>query len=300
MKRTILPLVALSMCLIGCFNNSKTINSSVMMPESESESSSQTITQEKDFGVFLGASIKDKDKIKGYKNIAIDVDEFNETTIEEYEKEGTHVYAYLSVGSLETYRDYYDAFKQYTFKEYDNWPDEYWIDVSQVSWIDHLESEAERLKNKGASGLFLDNFDVYYESLDSDKVDSEEIYKACKNIMNRLLKYELNILINSGTDFLERMDSEDSIYCQNILKGITWYAQECVFSSIEDYDNNVFSKQNEEDKEYYQSIIKIMKNNSNILLIEYTNDKELIKEIEDYCKNNNYSYYITNKVNLTV
>ena len=114
------------------------------------------------YGVFLGANDSDFDKVKNYKNILIDVDEFSSEHMTYFQEHAINVYAYLSVGSLEKYRSYYEEFKDITFMDYDNWPDERWVDVSNASWQSHISSEAERLKNLGASGLFMDNFDVYY------------------------------------------------------------------------------------------------------------------------------------------
>ena len=270
---TLLPLLMLS----GC--NNKTDNNI-----------------SKDYGVFLGASEEDKDKIKDYKNITIELEEFEKSTIKEFRSKDIHIYAYLSVGSLETYRDYYDEYKNLTFKAYDNWPDEFWIDVSNSSWQSLLINIASDFKDYGADGLFLDNFDVYYQSLESNLVNSEDIYKGCKVILEGLSNLNMNITINSGTDFLERLYDEND----PLLKKITWYAQESVFSKIENYDLNIFVKQDKEETEYYQSIINIMKPNSNILLIEYTIDKGLIEEIKKYCSTNDFSYYITNSINLTI
>ena len=251
-------------------------------------------SNKKDYGVFLGAANKDKNKIKGYKNIAIEVDEFKESSIKELRKEDIDIYAYLSVGSLETYRDYYEEYKQYTFMEYDNWPDEYWIDVSNANWQNLLADLSISFKDRGATGLFLDNFDVYYHAKESDKVDEEDIYQGCRTILNNLSSLNMDITINSGTDFLKRLYEEKD----PLINKITWYAQETVFSSIIDYEENIFGEQDKEEREYYISIINMMKKYSDILLIEYTKDETLIKEIEDYCDKNHYSCYITDNVNL--
>ncbi len=274
----ILPLLT-SIAITGCFHKSK-----------------QNTTKET-YGVFLGASSKDTKKLLNYDNVVIDIDEFKLKDIKTLKDNNVSIYSYLSIGSLETYRDYYEEYKDYTFMDYDNWPDERWIDVSQSSWQDLLISEANRMKSLGADGLFMDNFDVYYivmEEYDCSDKFKEDIYNGCLTILDDLSKTDLKLMINSGTDFLERMNEE----INPLIQEIDVYAQECVFSSIIDYEKDVFDKQDNETKEYYQSIIEMMEYYSDILLIEYTKDKALIEEIKSYCLNNNYHYYISSKVNL--
>ena len=93
---------------------------------------------------------------------------------------------------------------------------------------------------------------------------------------------------------MERLNEEHS----DLLDKIDIYAQECVFSSIEDYDKDDFARQNKEDHDYYVDVINMMKSHSSILLIEYTVDIDLINEIKSYCTSNNFSYYISSTVDL--
>lgn len=234
-----------------------------------------------DFGVFLGLEDKDVNKLLSYKSVAIEIEEFSSSSISKLNSKNIDIYAYLSVGSLESYRDYYEEFKQYTFFEYDHWDDEKWIDISVSSWQKHLLNEVQKFKNLGAKGLFLDNFDVYYIALEEYECSSEfkeNIYQGCHKVLNDLSSLNMSILINSGADFLERLNDEND----PLLKKVNCYAQECVFSSIIDYEKNIFGKQDKETQNYYLDIIRFMKKNSNILIIEYTKDKELIKEIEKF------------------
>ncbi len=274
-----LPLIVL---LVGCTN-----------------SNSNKPVRDNTFGVFLGMNEENKDlnKLYKYQNVAIDIEEFSKSDITKLKEHDVGIYAYISIGSLEDYRDYYSKFEKYTFMDYDNWPHERWIDVSQTSWQDHLVEASRSFKELGASGLFMDNFDVYYivceeyECTDSFK---EDIYQGCKTILNELDKLDLELMINSGTEFLERLSSEKC----GCINSIDWYAQETVFSSIIDYDNDVFGKQDKEEHQYYLEMIDLMKHYSKVLLIEYTIDKELIKEIKEYAQKNGVSYFISNKVNL--
>lgn len=86
------------------------------------------------YGVYLGENGSNTDKLLGYKNLIIDLDEFSTSNIASIKEAGCKIYSYLSVGSLEKYRSYYEEYKDITFMDYDNWPDERWVDVSNHSW----------------------------------------------------------------------------------------------------------------------------------------------------------------------
>ncbi len=251
------------------------------------------------YGVFLGATDKDTDKIMKYDIVCIDMDEFSESNIQKLKKNHTQIYAYLSIGSLENYRSYYEEFKDITFMDYENWSDERWVDVSNTLWQSHISNEADRLKALGADGLFMDNFDVYYfakeEYIDTTQEFSWSIFEGCKAILDNLATKDLKLMINSGTDFLYELGKFSSI---TSFFDIDVYAQECVFSNIEDYENDVFGRQEKEQQDYLFEMIDMMKEHFEVLLIEYTTDQEVVKDIKDYCKKNHFSYYISNNVAL--
>ena len=260
-------------------------------------SQNRTTPTSYEYGVFLGANSSSLERISKYKNVIIDLDEFTQKDIDYLKDQGCKVYYYLSVGSLEKYRSYYEEFKDLTFMDYDNWPDERWIDVSSNVWQEHLVSEATRFKNLKSDGIFMDNFDVYYiakEEYECSESFKEGIYNGCVSILNKLDETGLELIINSGTDFLERLNEENP----TMLDKIDVYAQECVYSSIVDYQKDTFGKQDQETSTYYKSIIDFMKNHSKILLIEYTNDESLMNEIARYCDTNTCYYYISSSVNL--
>ena len=263
----------------------------------QNKTSSNGNIQNDDFGVFLGANPSSLSKIVQYENVIIDIDEFSENDISYLKDNGCKIYSYLSIGSLEKYRSYYETYKDLTFMDYDNWPDERWIDVSSNVWQNHLIDEANRFKNLKSDGIFMDNFDVYHivkEEYECSENFKEDIFNGCVNILDRLDETGLDLIINSGTDFLERLNEENN----GELDKIDVYAQECVFSSIIDYQKDIFGKQDEETSSYYKSIISFMKSHSEILLIEYTKDDSLVSQVENYCKTNNYYYYVSASVNL--
>ena len=80
---------------------------------------------------------------------------------------------------------------------------------------------------------------------------------------------------------------------------ITGINQENVFSSI-CWDDGSFGRASDEDKEYFCGYLdRYADLGADIYLLEYTSDDELIKEIDTYCRDKGYQYYISDSLELT-
>ena len=111
------------------------------------------------YGVFLGVNPEEIGKLAGYQTVVIDAQYFTQEEIARLQQNGTSVYTYLNIGSIETFRDGYDSVQDYILSPYDNWTDEYWVDVSRPEWQTFVSDEAKSLAEKGVDGFFLDNAD---------------------------------------------------------------------------------------------------------------------------------------------
>ena len=248
-----------------------------------------------DYGAFLGRSDDNAKDFDRYKYVSFEFDDFKKATINNLSNKGVQCFAYLNVGSLETYRSYYSTFSKYTFMDYDNWPDERWIDITNADWQDYIvNTVAKSFKDKGASGVYLDNADVYTIFKEND-MNYSKAASALKSVINGINGLGLKILMNGGAEFIDDMNDKND----SILKSIWAYHQEEVFSLIKDYDKDVFGKQEKEDTNYYKEMASIMKKNgAQVFLLEYTKDESLIQEIDKYCSENNYHYYCSSTVDL--
>ena len=245
-----------------------------------------------DYGVFIGA---DKDTLNtilddsgNYEIAVIEGQEFSADEISAFKMGGRRIYSYLNIGSIETFRPYYTDFEDDILGEYENWPDEYWIDVSNESWQDYISGTlAEELYEKGVDGFFIDNCDVYYQ------YQTDEIYDGLVNIIERLNEYDIEIIINGGNDFVSKLILDGK---SGLIDGVN---QEGVFSSIKDYDNDVFAKQDKDETEYFTQYLDMAKKAGlDVYLLEYTTDSELAKEIAAYCIREGVKYYISCSVGL--
>lgn len=241
------------------------------------------------YGVFLGLSDEEiPDRASGYETVVIDGQDISKETVAALKDEGHTVYGYLSIGSLEKYRPYYPEFSDITLGKYENWPDEYWVDVSDKSWQTFVIKDlAGKMAGKGFDGFFLDNADIcfYYPQ--------ESVYTGLVSILEGIDAYGLAIVINGGDSFVTRLIDENRQYLIDAVN------QESVFSRIDDYENDVFGTRTPDYTEYFTEYLsRAGSAGLKVYLLEYTTDDELVKKIEKFCKEKGYGYYISEHVDL--
>ncbi len=244
-----------------------------------------------DYGVFLSVGPESIPKMSDYKTIVIDAqNDFTKKDIKKLKRQGHIVYSYINIGSVETYRKYYDDYKDITLGAYENWPDERWVDVSdeksQHFVIDELSSNIISL---GVDGFFVDNTDVYYN------YPSDEIYNGITSILIEIKK-KGKVIINGGDTYVTRYLEENN-NLKDVLDGVN---QESVFSKIIDYEENKFGSNDKESVKYYKKYLaKVKKNKKKIYILEYTQNNKLKNKIKKYCKKKGYRYYITEDLDLS-
>ena len=248
-----------------------------------------------DYGAFLGRDGNNVNYFNKYQYISLELDEFTDTNLNRLSNKGVKFFAYLNVGSLENYRDYYDDYESITFKDYEEWPDERWIDVSNSSWQNFVVNTlAKGFKDRNAFGVYLDNVDVYTIAKE-EEMNFNAFGIGLKNIIKGVSDLGLKVMINGGSEFLDDMNDQND----NVFDYIWAYHQEEVFSLITDYEHNGFGTQSNENKQYYQEIAAMMKEKGKeVFLLEYTISTSLIKTIKSYCFEKQYHCYIATNTDL--
>ena len=239
----------------------------------------------KDYGVFIGAD--NIDKIKGYNVVVVEPASIDIGGVEFLHKTNEKIYAYLNIGSLEEYRPYFNEFKEKTLGLYENWEDEYWVDVSDIAWQNLIVDKLGRdIVDKGFDGFFIDNCDVYYY------YPNEEIFNGLSSILqglrslNMTKKYKIDIIINGGDTFVSRCIENKT--ATELFDGVN---QECVFTDI-DFENKTYKEKDESDRGYFKEYLSnVKKHRLEVYLIEYGANSKLIKEIKNYCNENGFHWY---------
>lgn len=241
-----------------------------------------------DYGVFLGLGPEDMDQMEGYQTVVVDAQYFSGDEIAELKEQGSCVYSYLNIGSLENFRDYYPAYSALTLGDYENWDEERWIDVASPAWQEFLISLEEELLSKNIDGFFIDNCDVYCE------YPSEEIFYGLNTILEHIMQYDKPVIINGGDVYVSKYRT---VYgsSHRIMTGVN---QECVFSKI-DFETGTFSTQTKADRDYFQSYLEACKKEGmDVYLLEYTTEDTLKKQIEKYSTENQFYFYFAESIEL--
>ncbi len=245
------------------------------------------------YGVYIGATAEQLHaKLDNDKDIGLAIIDAQYVSSEDMialKSGGRRVYSYLNIGSIEEFRDYYSSFSDITLAPYENWPGEYWIDVSEEKWQDYIcDNIAAELVLKGVDGFFIDNCDVYY------MYNHSWIYKGIVKILTRLKNtYNLPIIINGGNDFVTALLNSGN---QNLIDGVN---QESVYSTIEDYEKKVFGERKALDRAFYEEYLARAKKEGLIVyMIEYTRDMRLVEKIKEFCQQNGYKCYVTDSLAL--
>ena len=244
--------------------------------------------QNTDYGVFLSVT-DDIDSLNTYDTVVIDAQYFDKAEIDAFRAAGHTIYSYINVGSIENFRDYYSEYKYLTLGEYENWDEEFWIDVSDSRWQDFMIKEMiPSLLEKDIDGFFVDNCDVYYQ------YPEEQILDGLTVIMRSLVDTGKAVLINGGDAYLDAYCSGSGQW-NDVITGIN---QETVFSRIL-WDQDCFDTAAQEDRAYFQDYIeRYAAKGADIYLLEYTRDNSLIREIREYCQKNRFHYYISDSLEL--
>lgn len=240
------------------------------------------------YGVFIGAQEDKLLSLKNYDVLVVDAEKLGSDDIASMHKNGNEmIYSYLNIGSVESFRSYYDEFLPYTIGDYENWEDERWVDVSSEQWQAHIAEAADDLMCKGIDGIFADNADVYYIYHDP------ETYNALIKIFSIFSEKGLSVILNGGDVFISEAIRNNAV--PECIKAVD---QECVFTSV-DFRNKTFGENAPEVRKYFLDYLdECARNGIGVYFIEYGADGGLKKEIQYYCMGKGFGCYFADSVEL--
>jgi len=237
------------------------------------------------YGVLIGAQPQAVLAAQPYSIVVIDAEYYMAEEIEFLHERGQEVWAYINIGALENFRTYYEEFADDVLGPYEGWDEEYWMDVSETSWQQHIEELAMTCAGLGIDGLFLDNADVYNE------YPTDEIYQGLKSILELTEPLTDTITLNGGDTFVERYLAEGG-------SAVDAVNQEGVFGTF-DEDGNLI-RQDAAVSVYYRTYLERCRENGlETYLVEYTEDEAVVAEIEAYCVETGSRCYISASKELT-
>lgn len=250
--------------------------------------SSAASVNSKSYAVLIGIDRSRISRLKPYRTVVIEPEGFRASDIRKLHRQKKKVYAYINIGSIEKSRSYYSRFSDITLGDYENWPDERWVDVSKKEWQDFVVDElARKYARQGYDGFFLDNADVYYE------YHSKAIYSGLRTIVKGLRAYHKKIIINGGSTYVTAcMNKKDTAALPDAVN------QEEVFTRI-DFRHKKFRKQHASDTRYYLRYLKrVRRRHMKVYLVEYGAKGKLAKKISRTCRKYGFVWYNSKNISL--
>ena len=244
--------------------------------------------RKQDYKVLIGMDHEKVMQLKEIKMLVIDAEFFSQEDIAQLHKNGNvHIFSYLNIGSIETFRDDYKEFEEITLGDYENWDEEKWVNVADKRWQKRIKNKAQLLLQKGIDGFFLDNADVYYQ------YQTPAIYQGLMSILREIHQEHKPIIINGGDTFITEAIKQNAI--SGIVTGVN---QESVFTEIH-FKTNTFGVKSAAEREYFFEYLAQCKTYGlTVYLLEYGANKKLEKEIKAYCERNGFTYDISYSVEL--
>ena len=245
-------------------------------------------TEDRTYGVFLSVT-ENLRSLAQYETVVIDAQYFTKEEIDAFRAEGHTVYTYLNIGSLETFRDYYDAYSDLALAPYENWDGEFWANVSDGKWQAFIMQDlTPALLQKDVDGFFVDNCDVYYH------YPTEPVLNGLTAMLHALVGTGKAVLLNGGDTYLDAYCASGGRW-QYVITGIN---QETVFTRIR-WGTNRFAAATAEDRAHFTNYIeRYAAMGADVYLLEYTRSRSLKEKIYEYCRQNGFVCYISDSVEL--
>jgi uncharacterized protein (TIGR01370 family) len=112
-------------------------------------------------GMLTGDAARVAGRLGGFDLLVVDGEEATAAEVHALHERGAIVLAYLSVGTIEKWRGWFDRVKRFRLQAWKDWKDEWFADVSRAKLRRIIARDvAPAMMAKGFDGLFLDNVDM--------------------------------------------------------------------------------------------------------------------------------------------
>jgi cysteinyl-tRNA synthetase, unknown class len=214
------------------------------------------LTDARSFAFAIGGDAESLDAtlLGRYGLVVVDGEGVTESVVDALHAEGSIVLAYVSVGTIESYRSWYDEASPYKLELWDDWG-EWYADTSQAGFRDLITGTVvPPMLAKGVDGLFLDNVDmitdheaqasgmyVLVEALGSMvhrdgrilfAQNGEEIVDPLLDVLDGWNREDVTSTYDFDTESYRRVPADDSRYALDALQRIRAAG---VFTTATDY-----------------------------------------------------------------
>lgn len=241
---------------------------------------------------FFANINKSKDDIwvlDQYKDIK---NKFSLYEILSFKKNNNRIYSYLSVGEAESYRSYFESIPKDLLEfENKNWKGNFIVKFWDHRWHDILygkDSYLDSIQSNGFDGVFLDVIDVYQRFDDQKEYATkmaELVIGISKAAKNKNANFKINI--QNGLEIIDELPPRLRKEFIDSIDGLSVEAH--YFNYAKTISKNPWFNQ------YHKLIVEYQKFNKDIFMIEYTQDPSQVRDVRQYCLENNIKLLITDK-----
>jgi hypothetical protein len=136
--------------------------------------------------------------IFGYKYVILEAFFYSELDIQEFKKNNELVFAYISLGEINSYSKWYKELKPFTVGMNQNWKS-LLLNLENHETITVLKNEIKTLIQKGYSGVFFDNLDNF-GAYGQQTNQQQYLIQFIKEISQNYPKHQF--IQNSGLEFI--------------------------------------------------------------------------------------------------
>ena len=213
-----------------------------------------------------------------------------ESAVRKAVSRGVYVYGYLNIGALEKQRTYYNQYKDLRLARYEGWEGEYWVDVTDKRWQNHIICLARQIKASGVIGLYLDNTDIYYmiaerqihKQYSRNLPSANAVYAALTSMILNIHQLGLIVMPNGGDVFMKKFIKAHPGVIQTINQEGVFYQE-------------LNEKNSATDTAYYKDWCKWAQKHisGKVRIIEYTSSKTEQAKIKAYCLAHGWHVYFS-------
>lgn len=198
-----------------------------------------------------------EDLLSHFKQVVVEPENIDD--IETLHAKGTEIFAYISIGEVNSTRSWYSKIPQNWFFGHNKEWGSRIIDLTQQGWHDYLvNTHLARLWEEGYRGFFFDTLDSYQRVVDKPE-DRRLQEKALSSLIKRIYHHfpGIKLILNRGFEILPAVgDYAVGMAAESLFQ--SWNQSKQKYSEVDESDRNwLLEKLREARNEYGLQVIVI-------------------------------------------
>ena len=218
-----------------------------------------TIDTQKQESVFICYGKLNPNSVMGYQYVIVEAGFYNSIQVQGFKNNNDAVFAYLSLGEVNTYSKIYERLKMTFVGKNDNW-DSFLLNLDLEKTKTVLSETIDEFIKLGYNGIFFDNLDNFGIH-GKQTAQKNSLIAFIKNMKS---KYPNHLFIqNAGLEFIDlTYPLIDAVLVESV-------------ASCFDFENKTYHLRSEEDFDFRLNQINTIRNQykTPVLVVEYANSQ---------------------------